>query len=285
MHNNYFLSHFFFHFLRKFSRDFEERALKQNVERMFEDVTVWTTVKFDVSASATVMSGDAAPTDGGSYIQDFSREKSPQIDSLLQYFKKEVLDTSSKCTKFVFHALLDGVQPATVQNPAFGGIIRSYPELLCVSLDVLKAYVEINPSFKLSMLYKKNNVWNVLFSDEFISPCHNKRINIFLRQKIIDFVSSSVNNPAWEESRVVLLTRLYVLFSVTTDPEHHIVYIEIIASIVSRYVPSNITDVVMLLQILPLSLAVESPALAPRFTLAKSSIMHALVNKLHIHNT
>lgn len=134
---------------RKFSRDFEERALKHNVEKMFEDVTVWTTVNFNVSARATVMSGDAAPTDGGSYIQDYSREKSPQIDSLLQYFKKEVLDISSKCTKFVFRALLDGVQPATVRNPAFGEIVRNYPEILCVSLDVLKAYVEVNPSFKL----------------------------------------------------------------------------------------------------------------------------------------
>lgn len=244
---------------------------------MFVDVTAWTTINFDASASAEVMFSEAAPTDAGNYIQDYTREKSPQINRLFQFFESEVLDSTSKCKKFIFFALLNGLQEETTQNAAFREALQNYPEALCMVVDVLKAFVGVNPSPKLEMLRTNHEIWNVLFSDVFLLPYCNRRIHFFLRQKITDFVTFSVEDATWEEAREILLTRLYILFSVTVSHESHVIYMEIIASVLSKHVPTTTADVVMPLDILASTTNIDSPALIPRFTLARSSIMHSLV--------
>lgn len=238
-------------------------------------------MSFDVSSSAVVMSGEALPADSGIYIQDYTNEKSPEINQLFQYFKNEVMDSTSKCIDYIFFALLDGVKSSIVQNPVFGEMVQNYPEVLCLIVDVIKAYIEANPTHNLTMLHKVYNIWGILFSDMFLLPYCKKRIHFFLRQKIIDLVSSSVDDPAWKKSRDILLIRLYTIFSSKVDHEHHVIYTEIIAAILSKYVPNTASDIVMLLNILSFTPPEKTSILSPSFVLARSSIMHSLVRNFN----
>lgn len=262
---------------RKLSHNFEERASKIDIKRCIADVIAWTAVYFDNSEHAIVMTTKMAPTDDEDYIQEYPKEKSPQIERLGKYLRDEVLDKASKCIASLLSALLEGMQDAISRIPAFAAVAREYPEALCMAVDTVSAFAECDITPRLQLLQRIYNIWDVLFSDHFIVPKCNKHIHAFLRHKVINFAMLAVGDGTGKDPRELLLAKLYTLFASTSDPEHQVIYTEIIASVVSKYIPDDTTNISMSFNILAISPTIESPELAPRFTLARCGIINSLV--------